>query len=254
VRGLFLVAALAGCGAGNATDGGSLDAASAPQDFTTLDLTLPFQPCSLPAQIADPIVFTARVVLPPMLFPIAGAVVDFRLRSDDSLVGTSTADAGGKISLSLPSNGKPIDGYFKISANGYVTEYLYPPTPGLAAGANNFPLLIYQDSFFSDLAQSVGVNVDPSAGIIEASVQDCTRAPVENAVVAIAPPSGKLVYGDGNGHFIESGHTSSDGLALAFNVAPGEVTLSATALGQLFAPMQPKSWPGGYTIVRGPHP
>ena len=86
---------------------------------------------------------------------------------------------------------------------------------------------------------------DATKGIVLASVQDCARAGVAGAAVTFTPPSGVLRYSDGNGNYVMAAATSADGIAIGFNVVPGEVTVAAVAEGQLFAPAHPKSWPGG---------
>ena len=61
--------------------------------------------------------------------PQAGVMVTVYKTSDDSLMGMATTDSAGAYSITVQTNGAPVDGYLKATFAGLKDTYLYPPGP-----------------------------------------------------------------------------------------------------------------------------
>ena len=190
-------------------DGGSADAA--PQ---------------VPAMISISGMASARSLSGSM--PVPGVAIVALKASDDSMVAMATTDAGGLYTITIPTNGMPVDGYLKASITGYLTTYLYPPYPLTAdfgSGSLNMLTTNTRD-LLSTIAQG---NQQGGMGLIALEVVDKTNATVGGAMVSSSPAGNPVRYDGSNGLPSSSATmTDADGVAYLFNVAPGTVTVSAT--------------------------
>ena len=161
--------------------------------------------------------------------PLAGvAVAAYDSSNDSTPLATATSDAQGHYTLTV--NAAMLDGYLKVTKSGYVDTYLYPPAPLDASATVDASLL--SSSTFGLLALYAGA--DSSQGTIITIVQDAAGHPVAGAKVSSTPAAGIIRYSDGTGAPSGTTSTSADGTAFFFNLAPGDVTITATKSGASF--------------------
>src|SRR5262245_46180500 len=61
--------------------------------------------------------------------PAAGATIGAYRNGNDTPVTTAMTDAMGNYTLTITTNGMPLDGYLKSTLAGFLDTYLYPPKP-----------------------------------------------------------------------------------------------------------------------------
>ncbi|MBA2539972.1 MAG: hypothetical protein H0V17_10085 [Deltaproteobacteria bacterium] len=168
--------------------------------------------------------------------PLEGVLVEAFTNADESTVITSaTTDAQGNYTLTVTTNGAPLDGFLKATKSGLITTFLYPPEP-LAADFDRASInMLSPDTF--DLVQGgllCDANQDPAKGTIAMLVYDANDAPVAGATISSSPAASSVCYNGNSGLPSDSATaTADDGIGLMFNVT-GDVTVSATAPGQTF--------------------
>jgi hypothetical protein len=167
--------------------------------------------------------------------PVEGLLVEaFTNANDTTPITTAMTDAEGKYSISIPTNGVPLDGFIKATKAGLVDTYLYPPGvleedfAGASlkmVSANTFALL---SGALCDAAQ-----VDTN-GTIAMLVTDAEEKAVAGATVSSTPASNKYCYNGDNGLPSRNAtETFTDGVGYMFNVT-GRTTVSATKDGLTF--------------------
>jgi hypothetical protein len=185
----------------------------------------------------DPLPTTA-----PASITIAGNVADESISGQTPLDGvaisaypsqTSTTplanatSASGAFSIVVGTGGVPLDGYLKASKSGELDTYLYPNAP-LAVSSSGLSVVMLTSSTYGFLAIGGGVTQDDTKGDLAVVVLDCNAQPVSGAIV-MTSPAGTVRYSGSAGPSASAVATSTDGLAYVFNVAAGDVTVSATA-------------------------
>jgi hypothetical protein len=163
--------------------------------------------------------------------PVAGAVVAAYKSSDETnAVAMATTDAMGKYSLTITTNGAPLDGFVMATKSGYVDNYLYPPAPLIADFAQGSVNMLTPTTF-GYLFSFSGVTQVPGNGQIALEVVDAAMATVAGAMVS-STPAGTYRYNGTNGLPDKNATmTQMDGIAFILNVPAGKVTLSATGTG-----------------------
>jgi hypothetical protein len=159
----------------------------------------------------------------------AALVAAFATGSADS-IGLDTTDAGGQYSFTLATGGVPLNGYVRVSKGGYVTTYGYPAVP---LAANTVQSLLVPTSAEIDLVEfATGVTQAAGNGLIGVVVADCDGTPIQGATVAVNV-SGTVRYNSGSTPSSSATSTAADGVAYVFNVAAGDVIVSATGGGHV---------------------
>jgi hypothetical protein len=143
---------------------------------------------------------------------------------------TTTSDGAGMYTLNVSTGGAPVDGFVRVSKSGYDTTYGYPPVPLSADATEN--IVVLTSSEVSFLANAVGVTPTAGDGLIIVIVTDCAGTTLTGATVA-ANPAGTVKYNAGGAPSSSATSTASDGIAYLFNVAPGNVTITATGSGHV---------------------
>jgi len=155
-------------------------------------------------------------------------VYGFRTGDTTHLAGDTT-NTPGQYSLPIPTGGTPVNGYLAISDSGHhIDTYAYPAVP-LAADVTENVLMVSR-SEFSFLAAAAGITPVAGDGFIGVVVRNCQGAPVAGATVT-SMPAGAVRYNAGGGPSSTATATAADGVAYIANVAPGNVTVQATASG-----------------------
>ena len=183
-------------------------------------------PTTAPPRVNVSGMVTANVLSPS---PVPHAFVyGFRTGDTTHLAGDTT-NTPGQYSLAIPTGGTPVNGYLAISDSGHhIDTYAYPAVP-LAADVTENVLMVSR-SEFSFLAAAAGITPVAGDGFIGVVVRNCQGAPVAGATVT-SMPAGAVRYNAGGGPSSTATATAADGVAYIANVAPGNVTVQATASG-----------------------
>ena len=172
----------------------------------------------------------------------------YRTNNDATPVAMATSDAQGKYSLSVATNGAPIDGYIKATKSGYVDIYLYPAQPWFANDTDG-SINMMTPGNRDILNNFAGGNQMAGKGMIGMAVFDSAGNPVAGATVSSMPASGSAKYNGSNGIPSSSATmTSADGVAFLFNV-PENVTVTATKAGMTFHAHAVKARPDKFTTT-----
>ena len=166
--------------------------------------------------------------------PLEGvAIAAFRAGDDTTPVATATTDSSGAFSLTISTNGAPVDGYLKATKSGEVDAYVYPPI-AMTADYGMATVGMVSSSNFNLLRQFEGAQ--SGKGVVVLVVLDATATnAIQGADATSSPSAGKTVYMDNNGQPFATGSTNTDGLAFLFNVSPSApVTVGATKSGMTF--------------------
>jgi len=158
----------------------------------------------------------------------------FASSNESTALGMATSAADGKYSITVMTNGAPLDGFLKASKSGYVDVYMYPASPFITnemdAGVN---MMTPSNKDFLNSLASGGQTA--GKGLIGLQVRDAAGNPVEGATISSTPASGAYRYNNTSG--LPSGNataTSTDGVAFMFNVPSGPITVTATKAGMSF--------------------
>jgi hypothetical protein len=171
--------------------------------------------------------------------PVANATIEAFSNADDTTpVATATTDGQGNFSLSITTNGVPLDGFLKATKAGLKVSFLYPPT-ALVADTAMVPINMLTQGNFDTLSTLAGGDQAADKGMIALIVVDGpspAAMPVAGATVKSTPDSMAYRYNGSNG-FPSSSATSTqaDGVAYMFNVPPDvAVTVQAEKTGVTF--------------------
>ncbi len=166
---------------------------------------------------------------------VEGVTIQAFASSNEAMpIATATTDAQGSYTLTVMTNGAPLDGYLLATKTGYVDIYLYPTAPFIAdfTGGDVNMLTPSNKDFLNSLASG---NQMAGKGMIGLQIRDAAGQPVAGATVSSTPASGAYRYTNTSG--LPSGNataTSSDGVAFMFNVPSGPITVTATKSGMTF--------------------
>ncbi len=181
--------------------------------------------------------------------PVSGALITAYQASDDSMVTSAMTQSDGTYTLTVQTNGVPLDGYLKATFTNYVDTYLYPPAP-LAANFAGASVDMATKSNFDLLSTLAQGNEMTGKGLIAVEVEDATGAFVAGVTVSSSPASTAYRY-DGNNALPSStaSSTATDGVAYMFNAPVGAITVSATKTGSTFTTHGLKAWADSLTTT-----
>jgi hypothetical protein len=167
--------------------------------------------------------------------PGVGVLVEaYRNGDDQTVVASATTDASGNYTITVMTNGMPLDGYLKGTKTDFLVTYLYPPY-ALTADFDGASVNMINQSTFDLLSNTLcQANQMPTNGAIGVLVVDAAEMPVAGAMISSSPAATDTCYNSGG--FPSNGATMTDvdGLGYLFNVT-GTATVSATATGHTFA-------------------
>lgn len=180
----------------------------------------------------------------------AGVMVSAYQTADPSTaVANATTDAAGNYSMMITTNGKPLDGYLKATLATFLDTYLYAPKP-LDADFSSASINMINTGTLGLLSGTLCGNAqDAAKGVIAVLVVDAANMPVAGAAVSSSPAAAKYCYNSGGFPNKSSTMTDTDGIAYMLNVAPGQVTVSATKTGTTFASHAVNARAGTFTTT-----
>jgi hypothetical protein len=159
---------------------------------------------------------------------VAGANVEFFASSGGAALATTTTASNGAFSVSVPSGGVPLDGYFHVSDNSvHVDTYWYPPVP-FYEDSSTLPIALFTTATLGLLEFYSSATHQPGTGRNGLEVVDCARIPISGATVTSTPAAGKTVYIVDGFPIPTASATDFTGTAFLFNLPAGQVTLGGT--------------------------
>jgi hypothetical protein len=166
--------------------------------------------------------------------PASGVTIAaFKNTDENTAIAMTTTDANGMYSLTITTNGQPLNGFLKATKSGNVDTYLYPPAP-LVADFTNASINELDTNLYGTVAQTIGRG-QAGQGMIALEVVDTTMATVAGAMVTSSPAAAHTGYtGALSLPDISGTMTVADGRAFLFGLAPGQVTVMATKSGATF--------------------
>lgn len=162
------------------------------------------------------------------------SVSAYQSSDENTAVATAASDTAGNYTLTITTNGHPLNGYLKATLNGYLDTYLYPPsaiTTDYAGAAIN----IVNESTLEALSTICGHGITNAQGVIAAEAFDAAMMPVAGVAFSSSPAAMKYCY-NGSSPLPDSSKTvtSADGIGYMIDVT-GDVMVSATKTGATFA-------------------
>jgi hypothetical protein len=202
------------------------EAKQRPADGAPFDCLNRPLPTTAPMQVR----ITGQVLDPYAGRPVAGASVEGFLVGTATPIFTQTSDAGGAFAQDQGTGMVPRNAYLRVSANGYVPTYFYPPVP--IAGPLDVKVQVLTAMALGTLAQAAQVQIDGSKASFLVTVTDCLGAPLGGATVD-AVPAGTVRYFDASATPSASATAtdSTTGSALVANVASGSTAIGAKVSG-----------------------
>ncbi|HEY5948210.1 MAG TPA: hypothetical protein VIV40_22090 [Kofleriaceae bacterium] len=176
---------------------------------------------------------------------LAGVKIEaFRNSDETTAIAATTTDGQGNYSLVIPTNGEAIDGFLKATLNQFKTTYLYPPY-ALGMDFSGATVIMVKPATYDLLFNATSTTPMPGKGLVAMVITDNTN-PVAGAVATSTPATPDVHYNEMVGTFVlptaNATSTYTDGIAYLFNLAPGQVTVSATKTGMTFASHAAKAW------------
>jgi hypothetical protein len=113
--------------------------------------------------------------------PTSGVLVQ-AFGADNSLVTSSTTDASGNFSLSIPTGGVPFNGYLFMTKSGFVSASAYWSKP-LTQATIATPFM-FSSAGLGFFYQVAGQSQNPNDGTVVLSIADCSGIPINDAVIA----------------------------------------------------------------------
>jgi hypothetical protein len=162
----------------------------------------------------------------------AGASVEARRRSDDTIVANTTTDDMGNFSLSVPTNGMPFDVYLTLMKSGLVPSRVYVsrlPTSSTQIG--NVPLVPWE--MLASWYQAFGQQAQATQATVIVAVRDSALSTVQSDTVAVLQGNSAVGY-----LFDPSSLGVSTGGIWALNVPPGPTEVAASGAGTVFGRAQ----------------
>lgn len=187
----------------------------------------------------DPLVISGTVqsYVGSAVGPTSGVLVQ-AYRADNSLVTTSTTDASGNFSLSIPTGGVPFNGYLFMSKSGFVPASAYWSKP-LTQATISTPF-VFSSEGLGFFYQLVGQSQSPDDGTVVFSLADCSGTPLNDGFVAgSAGPRSAVSLG--LGAFPPNFWT--------FNQPAGDATVQASADGNIYPPVSFTAFAGQTTYI-----
>lgn len=230
---LALALALAACGGSSSSGGadapgGTADAPPAPAMVT----------------------FSGTVTEKPSGKLLANVMLGAYMEGGTTPVATAMSDANGAFTMTIPTGGTALQGYVKATLSTYIDSYLYPPT---AVGADMTGVTVFMvTSGTVDLLSGNAFCKDPqdtAKGLVAVEVLDATMAKVAGAKVSSSPAAMSYCYNSGQFPSSTAAMTDVDGIGYMLNLAPGNVTVSATKSGSTFKSHAVNARAGALTLT-----
>jgi hypothetical protein len=246
----ILLTALAACG----DDGGSPDAAVVHPDAAIADAAVADAtpiPDAVPPPDAHPADLSCVGMEPPSVkvpdplsiaghtrsigagspTPVAGATVEARLASDDSVLASATSASDGAYSLSVPTGGASLTGYIHAAADTYFPSNLFTPDP-IQGNIASLNIPLFSTTLLPLLATLAGTSLVTGDGLVILEIADCAGDGMAGVQIQVTGGNAdtKVVYGAGPQSLPSGSATETDegGTVFILNMPPGPITISGT--------------------------
>lgn len=165
---------------------------------------------------------------------VSGVTMTAHASSNEGVaLATATTDAQGKYSLTVTTNGMPLDGFLLAKKPGYLDLYMYPASPFIASTMDASVNMITPGNR-DNLNNFAGGGQMAGKGLIGLQVRDANGMPVAGATVSSTPASTYRYNGSNGFPSAQATMTASDGVAFMFNVPSGPITITASKAGMSF--------------------
>jgi hypothetical protein len=179
-----------------------------------------------PPTTADPLVNLAGTTIDPQTKMPVGLVTVALQDAQMSTIFTATSDINGRFTIPLNTNGTPVVGIdLFASAVGRINSYYFPWRP--ITQDLDIVLSVLSTTEASALVLGAGVTMTPGDGTILLSINDCNEGPISGATLA-SSPAGTVRYFMGIQPLMMGSATDPGGVAMVANLAPGNISLTAT--------------------------
>jgi hypothetical protein len=201
-------------------------------------------PAPPPTINSDTLVINGTVnILQPSVATVAAgagaaeATVEAHRRADDTTVATTTTDALGNFSLSVPTGGMPFDGYLTLTKSGLLPARVYVSRP-LTSSIQIGNVFLTSVGTLSLVLGLLTVQARVTEATVIVSVRDSVLSEVKVDEVYLQQNTevGSWFVGDDYG--LPPALGTSGGSFWAFNVPPGPTAISATSHGWSLGPAQ----------------
>jgi hypothetical protein len=176
--------------------------------------------------------------------PEAGVVIAaFSNDNEATPLAMTTTDATGNFTLTITTSGTAINGYLQATKSGFITSYLYTPTP-IAADQAMIPMNMIASNLWGTLSTLGNGNQMDTNGLVAAIVvsgSELTSPAVAGATITTTPASGAYRYNSGGLPNKDATATAADGIGYAFNAPPGPISVTASKSGSTFKTTMVKS-------------
>jgi hypothetical protein len=157
--------------------------------------------------------------------PVAGATVQVRKLSDDSVIATAETDANGAYHLSVPTGGVASAAYLHASGAGLASTDVFTPRP-VDSDITGLTITMFDSNLIPLLGQFAGTQIVAGDGVVILQLEDCDGESIEGATVTVSGGNAdtKVVYTAAGSPLPDSSqtHTSNTGTVWIVNLPPGD--------------------------------
>jgi hypothetical protein len=164
----------------------------------------------------------------------------------EPVAGPFDVPAGTRYDFPLPQG---FFGFFQLVGTGTLPALYFLPRPVVTDTVGWSPTVLSQD-VLAQLAGAAGVALDPSAGMVIASVRDCSGAAIAGATVSASEERAVRYYIVNNLPVVSATATSAQGAVGFANVPASTIALNGvSASGKAFAPVSVRVKSGALSLV-----
>jgi hypothetical protein len=169
--------------------------------------------------------------------PIAGVLVEYYDASGTPRA-TMSSDAAGAFTLTIPTQGAPLDGYLRASdpSQSVITLNTYFSRP-LVADAAGYTLGLFTDEVMGQLASFCSAQHGAAFAVIVALVGDAREIAVPDVAVTTDPSGSPCTFASGTP--MPGNITASDGSMFVLELPPGGVLVTAQGIGSRTVTAEP---------------
>jgi hypothetical protein len=154
--------------------------------------------------------------------------------------------AGTRYDFPLPQG---FSGFFQIASERTLPALYFVPGPIVTDTMGWSPTVISKEAL-AQLAAAAGISLDPSSGVVIASVRDCDGGPIEGATVTASEGGAIRYYFVNNLPVLSATETSAQGAVGFANLPATTIVLNGVSKsGQAFAPVSVRIKSGSLSFV-----
>jgi hypothetical protein len=184
----------------------------------------------------------------------SGAASSFRVQACQQLdvdcqapvAGPFDVAAGALHDFPLPQG---FSGFFQITGEGALPALYFVPRPVVTDTVGWSPTVLSKE-VLAQLATAAGVSLDPTSGVVIASIRDCEGTPIEGATVTASEKQAIRYYIVNNLPVLSAMETSAQGAVGFASVPASTIALNGVSkTGQAFAPVSVRVKSGSLSFV-----